>query len=195
MIGDNLQHHRNRYVACCSGALLELFSWRSVFGLNVVLAALAIVGAFRVVPESADRDAPRLDIGGAILAVVGLVALVYSVIEAPTAGWLSAATLMGLGIGTAVLVVFVGYELKHPNPMLDARIFARRGLSAGSISISVQFFAFFGFIFLVLQYLQIVRGESALIAAVSMLPLAATMMPVSRLPPGCSCSARAWARR
>jgi MFS family permease len=61
----------------CSGVLLQAFSWESVFGLNVVLAALALVGVVRIVPESADKDAPRLDLGGAALAVVGLVALVY----------------------------------------------------------------------------------------------------------------------
>ena len=72
----------------CAGALLEFFSWRSVFGLNVVLAAIAIIGTFMVVPESADRSAPRLDLGGAALSVIALVALVYSIIEAPTAGWL-----------------------------------------------------------------------------------------------------------
>jgi EmrB/QacA subfamily drug resistance transporter len=167
----------------CAGALLEFFSWRSVFGLNVALAILAILGTFKIVPESADKDAPRLDIGGAVLAVAGLVAVVYSVIEAPTAGWLSARTLAGLGVGVLILAGFVAYELRQDTPMLNPRIFARRGLSAGSISIFVQFFAFFGFIFLVLQYLQIVRGDSALVAAVSMLPLAVTMMPASRLAP------------
>ena len=167
----------------CAGALLEFFSWPSVFGLNVVLAILAILGASRIVPESADHDAPRLDIGGAVLAVTGLVAVVYSVIEAPTAGWLSARTLAGLALGLVVLVGFTWFELRQDTPMLNPRIFTRRGLSAGSISIFVQFFAFFGFIFLVLQYLQIVRGDSAFVAAVSMLPLAVTMMPASRLAP------------
>ncbi|MGX7681772.1 MFS transporter [Jatrophihabitans sp. DSM 45814] len=167
----------------CAGALLEFFSWRSVFGLNVVLAVIALIGTLRVVPESADKDAPRLDVAGAVLAVVGLVALVYSIIEAPTAGWLSASTLIGIAIGIAVLVGFVVFELKQQNPMLNPRIFTHRGLSAGSISIFVQFFAFFGFIFLVLQYLQIVRDESALVAALSMLPLAVTMIPMSRLAP------------
>jgi EmrB/QacA subfamily drug resistance transporter len=168
----------------CAGALLELFSWRSVFGLNVVLATIAFIGVLIVVPESADDDAPRLDSTGAALAVVGLVALVYSIIEAPTAGWLSARTLLGLGAGAAVLVGFVLVELRTEHPMLDPRIFSHRGLSAGSISIFVQFFAFFGFIFLVLQYLQIVRRDSALLAAVSMLPMALTMLPASRLAPG-----------
>ena len=157
-----------------SGALLEAFSWRSVFAVNVVLAVLALIGTFVIVPESADKDAPRLDVGGALLSVVGLVALVYSIIEAPTAGWLSASTLIGIALGVAVLVGFVLFELKQTNPMLNPRIFTRHGLSAGSLSIFIQFFAFYGFIFLVLQYLQIVRGDSALIAAVSMLPMAAT---------------------
>jgi EmrB/QacA subfamily drug resistance transporter len=166
-----------------SGALLEAFSWRSVFGVNVVLAAIALIGTFIVVPESADKDAPRLDVGGALLSVVGLVAIVYSVIEAPTAGWMSASTLVGIAIGLIVLVGFVLFELRQANPMLNPRIFSHRGLSAGSLSIFIQFFAFYGFIFLVLQYLQIVRHDSALIAAVSMLPMAATLMPTSRLAP------------
>ncbi len=67
--------------------------------------------------------------------------------------------------------------------MLDPRVFTHRRLSAGSLSIFIQFFVFYGFIFLVLQYLQLVRRDSALVAAVSMLPMAVTMMPTSRLAP------------
>jgi MFS family permease len=167
----------------CAGALLEFFSWRSVFGLNVALAAVAIIGTLLVVPESADPNASRLDRGGAVLSTLALVALVYSVIQAPTAGWLSAQTLAGLGLGLVVLATFVAWELRQRTPMLDPRLFTHRVLGAGSLTIFVQFFAFYGFIFLILQYLQIVRGDSALIAAVSMLPMAATMMPTARLAP------------
>ena len=166
-----------------AGALLEFFSWRSVFGLNVALAVIAMAGTLLVVPESADPSAPRLDRGGAALSVLALVALVYSIIQAPTAGWLSGQTLAGLGIGLALLAGFIVFELRERSPMLDPRIFTQRILSAGSLSIFVQFFAFYGFIFLILQYLQIVRGNSALIAAVSMLPMAATMLPTARLAP------------
>ena len=70
-----------------TGLLLEQWSWRSAFWLNVVLAAAAFAGTWIFVPESAEADHPRLDVGGAVLAVAGLVALVYSVIEAPTRGW------------------------------------------------------------------------------------------------------------
>jgi EmrB/QacA subfamily drug resistance transporter len=166
-----------------SGALLTVLSWRSIFGLNVVLSALALAGTLRYVPESADPDAPSLDVGGALLAVLGLVALVYSVIEAPDHGWLAARTLIGLILAGLLLTGFVRWELRHPTPLLDPRVFIRRGLSAGSTSILIQFFAFYGFTFIILQYLQLVRGATPLLAAVQVLPLAATMMPTSRLAP------------
>ena len=166
-----------------SGILLEVWSWPSVFGLNVVLAAAAIAGTARFVPESADARAPRLDITGAVLAVIGMVALVYSIIEAPGQGWLSVRTLAGLAGGAAVLVGFVLWERTRRTPLLDPRVFTHRGLAAGSVSVFVQFFALFGFIFLVVQYLQLVRGYSGLVSAVSMLPMAAALMPSARLAP------------
>lgn len=166
-----------------SGILLQEWSWPSVFGLNVVLASAAIAGTIRFVPESADPKAPRVDVGGAILAVTGMVALVYSVIEAPTQGWASVRTLAGLAAGVAILAGFVAWELHRRAPLLDPRVFARRSLAAGSLSIFVQFFALFGFIFIVLQYLQLIRGDSGLLSAVSMLPLAAAMIPCARLAP------------
>ncbi len=166
-----------------SGALLTTFSWQSVFGVNVALAIVAIVGTLRVVPESADPDAPRLDVVGAVIAVVGLVAFVFSVIEAPTAGWLSARTVIGIAGGLLVLGGFVAWELRRPQPLLDPRVFSHLRLSAGSASIFIQFFAFFGFIFIVLQYLQIVRGDTPLLGAVSMMPLPVTLLPLSRLAP------------
>lgn len=167
----------------CSGLLLEVWSWPSVFGLNVVLAAVALIGVLRVVPESADAHAPRVDVRGALISVVGLVVLVYSIIEAPTHGWTDARTLVGIAVGLAILVGFVAFELKQKSPMLNPRIFKHRALAAGSLSIFMQFFAFFGFIFVVLQYLQLVRGDSALMSGVSMLPMALTMMPSARLSP------------
>jgi EmrB/QacA subfamily drug resistance transporter len=166
-----------------SGLLLEVWSWRAVFGLNVVLAIASIAGTLRFVSESADRDAPALDLGGALIAVAGLGVLVFSVIEAPDAGWGSLRTVLGMGGGLLVLGLFVLWELGREHPMLDPRHFRHPALSAGSLSIFIQFFAFFGFTFVVLQYLQGVRGHSPLVAAVSVLPLAAAMMPTARLTP------------
>jgi EmrB/QacA subfamily drug resistance transporter len=166
-----------------SGLLLQAWSWQSVFGLNVVLACAAIAGTIRFVPESAAPETPRVDITGAVLAVLGIVALVYSIIEAPTRGWLSAVTLAGLAAGAVILAGFVAWEWHRRAPLLDPRVFARRSLAAGCLSIFVQFFALFGFIFIVLQYLQLIRGDSGLLSAVSMLPMAVTMVPTARLAP------------
>jgi MFS family permease len=166
-----------------SGLILQVWSWPSVFALNVILAAGAVAGTIGFVPESADPDTPRLDISGAVIAVAGLVALVYSIIEAPNQGWLSARTLAGLAAGLVILAGFVAWELRRHAPMIDPRVFGRRRLAAGSLSIFVQFFSLFGFIFIVLQYLQLIRGDSGLVSALSMLPLAAAMLPASRLTP------------
>jgi Na+/melibiose symporter-like transporter len=154
-----------------------------VFAINVVLAAIALIGTLRVVPESAEPGAPKLDAGGGLIAVIALVALVFSIIEAPEKGWLSVQTVMGLVGGLAVLLGFVAWELRQQHPLLDPRVFRHRELSAGSISIFIQFFAFFGFTFGMLQFMQGVRGDSPLIASVSVLPLGATLMPLSRLAP------------
>src|SRR6202050_3224239 len=70
----------------CCGVLLQWFSWQAAFAINVVLAVVALVGAVRFVPGSSKPDAAGLDKGGAALATVGLVALVFSIIEAPDAG-------------------------------------------------------------------------------------------------------------
>jgi EmrB/QacA subfamily drug resistance transporter len=168
----------------CCGVLLEWFSWRSAFAVNVVLAIIALAGTLRFVPESSQPDAPALDKGGAVLATLGLVALVFSIIEAPDAGWASARTLGGLGAGLAALGGFVLYELHQDHPLLNPRVFSNRRLSAGSLSVCIQFFAFFGFTFVSLQYLEGVRGYAPLVAALAVLPLSATMMPAARLTPG-----------
>ncbi|MFJ1733033.1 MFS transporter [Streptomyces sp. NPDC088254] len=176
-----------------SGAVLEAWSWRSVFWANVVLAVVAFVGSYVFVPESAEADKQRVDTVGATLTVVGLGILVYSVIQAPEQGWASARTLIGITVGFLVLAGFVVWELRHPHPLLDPRLFRNKPFAAGTLSITLQFFAFFGFIFVVMQYLQLVRGDSALIAALSVLPMPAAMIPSARLSP--KLAARVGARR
>ena len=120
---------------------------------------------------------------GAAISVLGLVALVFSIIEAPDHGWLAARTLAGFALAVVAGIAFVLVELRKAHPLLDPRIFRHKALAAGSMSIFAQFFAFFGFTFVILQYLQLVRDESPLVAALSLLPMAAAMMPVARLAP------------
>ncbi|MFC8957577.1 MFS transporter [Streptomyces sp. NPDC057101] len=166
-----------------SGLVLEVWSWRSVFWLNVLMAGISLIGTLVVVPESAEPARHGVDGIGAVLTVVGLGTLVYSVIEAPDQGWGSVRTLIGIVTGLVVLAAFVLWELRRRHPLLDPRLFRRPRLAAGALSVSLQFFAFFGFVFVFMQYLQLVRGDSALAAAVAVLPMAATMIPSTRLSP------------
>jgi EmrB/QacA subfamily drug resistance transporter len=163
-----------------SGLLLEQWSWRSVFAVNIVLAVVAIIGTLRLVPESADPDAPRVDWVGAGIAVAGLGVLVYSIIEAPTEGWSSLRTTLGIAVGAVLLAGFVAWELHTGEPLLDPRLFKHRAFAGGTLSLTLQFFAFFGFIFLLLQYLQLVLHDSPLVAAISLIPMALGMMPSAR---------------
>ncbi|HET8617164.1 MAG TPA: MFS transporter [Actinomycetales bacterium] len=166
-----------------SGIVLELWSWRSVFLLSTVLALAALVGVVLAVPESADPEAASKDPLGVVLSVLGLTVVVYSLIEAPTHGWSAVRTWGGLLAGVGVLALFAAWETRAARPLLAPRYFRHTPFLAGSISLTAQFFAFFGFIFLTLQYLQIVRGDSALVAALSMLPLPLGLMPAVRLAP------------
>jgi hypothetical protein len=108
---------------------------------------------------------------------------VSGIIEGPERGWGAPLTIGALGAGILGLALFVVWELRRSQPMLDPRNFLRRGFGAGSASLTVQFFAMFGFLFLALPYLQLVQGFSPLQAAGALLPMAVVVMPLSRVAP------------
>jgi EmrB/QacA subfamily drug resistance transporter len=162
-----------------SGTLLEWFSWPSVFGVNVTLAVLAFAATIPVVPTSRSPRSVRLDPIGALLSSLGLFGVIFAIIEAPQHGWLDPLTLVGFGAGVLLLVAFVLFELARKAPMLDPRLFASRGFGVGSLSLTLQFFAQFGFLFVSLQYLQFVLGYSPLEAGASILPMALMLMAIS----------------
>jgi predicted MFS family arabinose efflux permease len=166
-----------------SGILLHFFSWSSIFALNVVLAVVALTGTLLIVPATRESRPPRLDAIGTLVSVVSLSALVFGTIEGPDHGWGNPLTLALLLGGFAGIGLFVVWELKRREPMLDPRNFLRRGFGAGSLSIAVQFFAAFGFLFLALPYLQLVLGYSPLRAAAALIPMAAVVIPLSRFAP------------
>jgi EmrB/QacA subfamily drug resistance transporter len=165
------------------GFLIEHFDWSAVFLVNlpivlVVLAAMAIPG---VVPESRDAEAGRLDLLGAGLSISGLSALVWTIIEAPDRGWTSGVIFGGFAVAAVLLAAFVAWELRAREPMLDMRLFRIRRFSGASASITLVFFALFGAIFFLTQYIQDVLDLSPFDAGLAMVPTAAGMVPGSRL--------------
>ncbi len=161
------------------GWLLEHFSWGSVFLVNIPFVAAALVAGHFLVPESADPQAPRLDLVGAALSIGGLVTFLWGIIEAPSKGWTSPEVLVAFAIGVAVLGVFVTWELRSDHPMLDVRFFRNPRFSAASAAITLAFFAMFGAMFVLTQYLQAVLGFTALQAGLRLVPISLVLMVVA----------------
>ncbi len=157
------------------GLLLEHFWWGSVFVALVPVAFLTAGLAALLVPESRDPLAPGIDLPGVVAASATIGVLVYSIIEAPHVGWRSAQTLGGFAGTAALAAASVAVERRAAHPMIDLSVFRTRAFSAASVSVTVAFFALFGFIFLVTQFFQFVRGYGALSTGVRILPVAGSI--------------------
>lgn len=163
-----------------SAFLMRYFSWHSFFALNLSLAVLAFLGALRFIPDSVEGNR-FLDKKGGIFSILGIGGIVFGIIEGPERGWNDSFTVAGFLIGILSLIYFVKFESRQEQPLLDPRNFKNRAFSAGAISIFLQFFGQFGFIFVILQYLQFIIGFSPWDAVIRLLPLPFVILPVSQL--------------
>ncbi|PWD42073.1 MFS transporter [Gordonia paraffinivorans] len=161
------------------GWLLEHFSWTSVFWVNVPFGMIALAAIFAVVPGTRPLEVPRFDIAGVALSVAGLGLLTYTLIEAPHVGWGEVRTVAGIVGALALLTLFVAIQLRIAHPILDVRLFANRHFATAAAMISLAFFALFGFIFLITQFFQAVKGYGPLAAGVRTLPFAIVMAVLS----------------
>ncbi|MCH7789557.1 MAG: MFS transporter, partial [Acidobacteria bacterium] len=162
-----------------SGLLLERFWWGSVLLINVPILVVLAIAIVAFVPDSRDETASALDPVGSVLSIVGLVALVYGIIEGPEIGWSSAGTLGAFSIAVIGLVAFVVWELRSQAPMLDPRFFKQREFSLGALTISLAFFGLFGMFFVLTQFFQFVQGHSPLGAGLRILPYAIVLLIVA----------------
>jgi EmrB/QacA subfamily drug resistance transporter len=153
------------------GYLLKHFWWGSIFLVNVPAAVIALVAVAFLVPESRDPSGGRVDALGGLLSTVGLVAFVYGIIEAPERGWRSPLVIGTLALGVVLLGVFVTWQRRAAYPMIDLKLFRSARFLWGSSIATLASFALFGVLFVVPQYLQLVRGDDALGAGVRLLPL------------------------
>jgi EmrB/QacA subfamily drug resistance transporter len=154
------------------GWLLELFDWRSIFFAMAPIAALAGVLVARYVPTSRDPHAPRADRAGFALSTATVGLLVYTIIEAPNHGWGSARTIGSLALTALLAAAFVARERSTDAPMLDLSLFRNVRFTAASLSVAISFFALSGFIFLVTQYFQFLKGYGPLSTGIRLLPVA-----------------------
>ena len=161
------------------GLLLKWFSWHSVFFVNVPLIIVLLIGGRVMLPKSRAERTEPLDPIGALLSIVGLIVLLWGIIESPSAGF-DDPMVMGAIVGGIVLLVgFVAWELTTAHPMLDMRFFKNRRFSAANIAVTLVFFAMFGQMFVMSQYTQTVLGYTPLEAGLKMTPMSVMMLMVA----------------
>jgi EmrB/QacA subfamily drug resistance transporter len=154
------------------GALLEHFWYGSIFLVNVPIVVLTVLVGQYLIPRLPRVRNHSFDMRGVVVSTAGVTALVLAIIEGPQWGWMASGTLACFALAAALLALFVWMELHTEGPLLDVRVFTIPRFSGGAISISVAFFCLFGFIFLITQYFQFVKGYSTLSAGVHTLPFA-----------------------
>ncbi len=166
-----------------SGLLIDHFWYGAVFLINVPFVLTALVAGVFLVPKSRDPEHGVLDPPGAVLSIIGVGSLVYALIEAPDRGWGSPITLLALGVAAVALSLFVWWELRVDEPMLDIRFFRNPAFATGTSGMMLVFMAMYGVGFLMTQYLQTVLGYTALGTSLRLLPMAPIMLVVAPLTP------------
>jgi EmrB/QacA subfamily drug resistance transporter len=154
------------------GWLLQAFDWRSIFFVMTPIAAIAGVLVAGHVPTSRDPHATSTDRVGFALSTAMIGLLVYTIIEGPTDGWASERTLGSFAVTAGLAAAFVTWERRTERPMLDLSLFGNPRFTAASVSVAISFFALSGFIFLVTQYFQFLKGYGPLSTGVRLLPVA-----------------------
>jgi EmrB/QacA subfamily drug resistance transporter len=158
------------------GALTQTVGWRSIFWINLPIGLTAAALAARFVPESKAPRARAFDPVGQLLVFACLASLTTAVIEGPHAGW-SSWLILGLFTTAAVaLAIFLFYEPRRKQPLVDLRFFHSVPFSSATLLALCAFASFAGFLFLNALYLQQARGYSALHTGLCTLPLAVMMI-------------------
>jgi EmrB/QacA subfamily drug resistance transporter len=166
-----------------SSFLIDQFTWPWLFAMPVAFAAVSLVMTLRSVGNSREHKVGRFDTIGSVLSAVAIGGLVLGIHEGPEKGWTNGLTLVGLVAGVVALLAFVAWELRQEQPLLEIRLFANRGLAAGSLTLLIVFAVMFGIFLVLVQFMQAVLGYSALAAAGSLLPMMLVMMPLSAVSP------------
>ena len=154
-----------------AGFLLTHYAWGSVFLINAPVVVLALLGVWFLVPEGKDPNPRPFDWVGGVLAVAGVTALVYGVIEQPIHGWTDPRVLVGILAGAVVLTAFVVWDLRQASPFVDLSNFRSRGFTWATMAFVITGFGLFGVMFILTPFLQIVEGSDAQATGIKLLPL------------------------
>ena len=163
------------------GFLVDHFSWRWAFLLNVPIGVVLVLACLARVPESrGDAGDGPVDLAGAATATLGLAGIVFALIEAPTRGWGSAAVASAGVVGLAGLAAFVACEARVREPMLPLHLFRNRDFAGANLLTLLLYAALGGGLYFVPLNLIQVQGYGATAAGAALLPFVAIMFALSR---------------
>jgi EmrB/QacA subfamily drug resistance transporter len=156
------------------GILTDALSWEWIFFVNVPVGVLGFAVAPLLLRESRDAQAKRFDLPGALLVTSGLSSLVYAITQAGQKGWLSPETLGVVAASLVLLGAFVGWELRHPEPLMRFGILQTRTVSGANVAGFILGTALFSMFLMLTLYMQQVLGYSAMKTGVAYLAVAGT---------------------
>jgi EmrB/QacA subfamily drug resistance transporter len=158
-----------------AGAVVEGLSWQAIFWLNIPTGVLCLPPILAALPESYGRP-QRLDLLGLVLAIAGVFLVVFGIVRGEEAGWSSGEVLASLIGGGALLIAFIAWEARAPEPMMPLRLFRNRSFAVANIVGVLFSLGIFGAVFIRIQFLQVAQGASALKAGGRTMPW--TMAPL-----------------
>jgi EmrB/QacA subfamily drug resistance transporter len=161
------------------GALVDSVGWHSVFWINVPLVAVAIVCTALFVPESRAARARRIDPVGQTLVILVLSSVVYAIIESRWLGWTSPVIVGLLAVAVLAGLGIITYEPRRAEPLLELRLFRSVPFSSAILMALFALCGFSAFLFVTTQYMQDVRGMSALTAGLCLLPVGVLVVVLS----------------
>ncbi|MGI5336324.1 MFS transporter [Streptomyces sp. CA-181903] len=153
------------------GCLLNHFWWGAVFLINVPVVVLAFLAVSAWLPESKASRAKRFDVGGLVFSSAGLAAMTYGVIQGGEKGWTDVSTLAPLLGGLLALAVFVLWEKRAADPLVDLSLFRSARFTSGTLLGTVVNFTMFGVLFTMPQYYQAILGTDAMGSGFRLLPM------------------------
>jgi EmrB/QacA subfamily drug resistance transporter len=163
------------------GAIVGVWSWRGIFWFNLFFGLAALVTAIIVLPESADPRAARVDTAGTFLGAGALAIFTFAIIHAETAGFGSALVIAFLCVAALLAVVFVWWELRAPNPLLNPRYFRLPQFGVANVVACCTYFATLAIFFFTALYLNEVSNASGYRIAAVFVPMTVLMIVASLL--------------
>jgi EmrB/QacA subfamily drug resistance transporter len=163
-----------------SGGLLNFWSWHSIFWAFAG-AAFTIFVLTLTIASSRDDDVKPLDWSGALVIGGAVATLVFGILEAPARGWSHPLVICSIGVGLLLSLAFGFVEVRQRYPLLDVRLFAVPAFATGAATITVFFLSMFGYMFLLMQYMQMILGYSPNKTAIALAPIMGPMLLLSVL--------------